>query len=173
MRRLVASVLVVATVLVALSQLRLPATAQPAAQQPPAERPPAPRPNPDSLAAARDSMMNAVLKSIAGREAAPAESVFKEVKALRGMPAGRFVRVMNTGFSRSLGVGCDHCHTPGEWAKEDKRPKQVARDMWAMTRNLNSEVLPKIANLQGKPPTVNCTTCHRGEVTPATNLAGR
>ncbi len=127
-------------------------------------------PGADSLATVRDSMVRTVLASIAGRESMPAESVFKDIRVLKGMPAGRLVRVMDMGLSRSLGVGCDHCHVVGEWAKEDRAKKQVARAMWTMTQKLNQETLPAIPGLEGKPPVVNCTTCHRGSRIPATRL---
>jgi hypothetical protein len=124
----------------------------------------------DSFAAERDSLMNEVLKSIAGRENAPAESVFKDIRVLKGMPAGRIPRIMNLGYGKSLGVGCKHCHVVGEWAKEDKVQKQVARDMSALVNTLNTELLPKIKNLKSERPTVNCTTCHRGAKKPALQM---
>jgi hypothetical protein len=124
----------------------------------------------DTAATERDSLMNVVLRSIAGREEAPAESVFKNIKVLKGVPAGRLVRIMNMGYGRSLGVRCQHCHVVGEWDKEDKPQKQVARDMVAMMGTINREMLPKIRNLESKEPVVNCTTCHRGAVKPALNL---
>jgi hypothetical protein len=122
---------------------------------------------PDTAAAARDSLTRDVLARIAGREQAPAESVFRNIKVLRGVPAGRLVRIMNVAFGKSLGVGCAHCHVVGEWDKDDRRPKQVARDMWTMMGTLNDELLAKIPNLEGRPATANCTTCHRGAVRPA------
>jgi len=135
------------------------------AQSPPATKP-------DSLAAERDRLVREVLKEIAGRETAPAESVFKDIRIFEGMPAGRVVRIMDVGFGKSLGVGCDHCHTTGEWEKEDKHEKQIARDMWAMVGTINRDLLPKIEHLESERPTVNCTTCHRGQVKPALNLDG-
>jgi hypothetical protein len=125
--------------------------------------PPAP---PDSMASSRDSLMNVVLKSIAGRENVAAESVFKNIKVLKGMPAGRMLRVMNVAFGRSLGAGCEHCHDTKAWDKDDKRPKQVARDMWTMLPTINDSLLAKIPNLESKQAFVNCTTCHRGQRLP-------
>ena len=66
-------------------------------------------------AARRDSGAAMVLRSIAGRETQPAESVFKNIKILKGIPAGRLVAIMNMGFGRSLGVSCGFCHVPGKW----------------------------------------------------------
>ena len=69
----------------------------------------------DSLnAARRDSASATALRSIAGRETQPAESVFKNIKILKGVPAGRLVNIMNMGFGRSLGVSCGFCHVPGK-----------------------------------------------------------
>jgi Photosynthetic reaction centre cytochrome C subunit len=124
----------------------------------------------DSFVAERDSLMNQVLTAIAGREGAPAESVFKNIKILKGMPAGRVPRIMNMGFGKSLGVSCRHCHVPGHWADDDKPQKQIARDMWDMVGTINKQMLPNIKNLRSTQPTVNCTTCHRGAIKPALNL---
>ena len=125
---------------------------------------------PDSFAAERDSLMNDMLARIAGREEVPADSVFRNIRVLKRMPAGRLLRIMNLGWGRSLGVGCAHCHVVGHWDAEDKPTKQVARDMSAMTAAINNEHLPAIRNLKSEKPRVNCTTCHRGMVKPALEL---
>ena len=124
----------------------------------------------DSVAASRDRYAREVLASIAGRENLPADSVFRNIKVLKGVPAGRLVRMMNMGYGRSLGVSCDHCHDPGEWESDAKRPKEVARQMMAMVGTINGELLPKIEGLKSDQPTVNCTTCHRGNTKPALDL---
>jgi hypothetical protein len=89
---------------------------------------------------------------------------------LKGMPAGRLLRVMEMGYARSLGVNCTHCHVAGQWEKEDKPAKQIARDMATMVANINNEQLKKIKNLKSADPVINCTTCHRGQTKPALNL---
>jgi hypothetical protein len=109
-------------------------------------------------------------KSIAGKEQAPAETVFKNIQLLKGMPAARVLRIMELGYSRSLGVTCTHCHIPGAWEKDDKPTKQVARDMAAMVSAINTQHLKQIKNLKSEAPAVNCTTCHRGQTKPALNL---
>jgi hypothetical protein len=106
---------------------------------------------------------------IKGRENEPAEEVFKNIKVLRGVPAGRLVRIMDMGWGRALGVGCGHCHVVDQWELESKPEKQVTREMAAMTQTINAN-LKTIPNLGGPNPTVNCTTCHRGEVKPALDL---
>ena len=145
------------------------------AAQPPAARAAAAAPA-DSFAHERDSLMNVVLASIKGRESAPAESVFKNIQALRGWPAGRLVRVMNLGYGRSLGVSCGHCHVVGEWDKDDRTQKQVTREMMKLVSAVNDTLLPRVGlgTLRARGaedrPVVNCTTCHRGAKKPALNL---
>ena len=109
-------------------------------------------------------------KRIAGQENKPAEEVFKNIQLHKGVSAGRLLRVMEMGYARSLGVNCTHCHVAGEWEKEDRPTKQIAREMAAMVRVINDEQLKKIKNLKSTTPVVNCTTCHRGQVKPALNL---
>ena len=111
-------------------------------------------------------------KAIAGREDKPAGEVFKNIQMLKAMPAARLLRVMEMGYAKSLGVDCTHCHVPGQWEKEDKPTKQIARDMAAMMANINKELLTKIKNLKSAEPMINCTTCHRGQIKPALNLPG-
>ncbi|HEX7174267.1 MAG TPA: c-type cytochrome [Pyrinomonadaceae bacterium] len=107
---------------------------------------------------------------IAGQETKPAAEVFKNIQILKTVPAGRLLAVMEVGYSRSLGVDCTHCHLPGEWEKDDKATKGVAREMITMMRAINEEHLKKIKNLRSETPVVNCTTCHRGQTKPALNL---
>jgi hypothetical protein len=118
----------------------------------------------DSVTAARrDSGAAGVLRSIAGRENMPAESVFKNIKILKGVPAGRLVNIMNMGFGRSLGVSCGFCHVPQKWDLDDKDEKNTARLMFAMVQTINRDFISKVPVDSGGPtPVVNCMTCHRG-----------
>jgi hypothetical protein len=117
----------------------------------------------DSVTAARrDSGAAMVLRSIAGRENQPAESVFKNIKVLKGVPAGRLVNIMNMGFGRSLGVSCGFCHVPGKWDLDDKQEKKTARIMIEMVGTINRDYIAKLPNDSSPPPAVTCFTCHRG-----------
>ena len=118
----------------------------------------------DSVTAARrDSGAANVLRSIAGRENQPAESVFKNIKIFKGVPAGRLVNIMNNGFGRSLGVSCGFCHVPPKWDLDDKEEKNTARLMFAMVQTINRDYIAKVPVDSGSPPPmVNCMTCHRG-----------
>ncbi|CAN5491529.1 hypothetical protein BH10ACI1_BH10ACI1_27380 [soil metagenome] len=107
---------------------------------------------------------------IKGKENEPAEKVFKNIQSMKGVPTGRLLAIMEFGYARSLGVDCTHCHTPDKWESEDKNTKQIARDMSAMMSKINGELLSGIKNLKSEKPTINCTTCHRGQIVPALNL---
>jgi endogenous inhibitor of DNA gyrase (YacG/DUF329 family) len=109
-------------------------------------------------------------EQIKGKEKEPAEQVFKNIQLLKGVPSGNLLKIMELGYSRSLGVDCTHCHVPDEWEKESKTAKQITRDMVGMMKTINTELLKNIKNLNNATPTVNCTTCHRGQVKPALNL---
>jgi photosynthetic reaction center cytochrome c subunit len=114
----------------------------------------------------RDSAAAMILRSIAGRENQPAESVFKNIKILKGVPAGRLVNIMNLGFGRSLGVSCGFCHVPDKWDLDDKEEKNTARLMFAMVQTINRDYMAKVPNDRGAAPVVNCFTCHRGMAHP-------
>ncbi len=111
-------------------------------------------------------------EQIKGKEKEPSGTVFKNIQSptLKERPAAQLLAVMEFGYARSLGVNCTHCHVPDKWESDEKAQKQIARDMSAMVARLNGEMLKGIKGLAGKSPTVNCTTCHRGEIKPALNL---
>jgi hypothetical protein len=114
--------------------------------------------------------MKAVLASIKGRERMPSESVFKNIKTLKGVPAGTMLAIMNIGYGRSLGVACSHCHVVDKWDSEAKPQKQIARDMSAMVGTIKTQLLANIKNLKSERPLINCTTCHRGNIKPALDM---
>jgi hypothetical protein len=122
----------------------------------------------DSInAVRRDSLMRIVLASIAGKENLPAESVFKNIKIFKGVPAGRVVNIMGRGFSPALGVSCGFCHVIPDYDKDTKEEKNTARVMFAMVNGINNDYLSKLPRGEGRPaPVVNCSTCHRGMTRP-------
>jgi len=114
----------------------------------------------DTLGPFRQRAVTAALQRIAGRENAPAESVFQNIKVLKGVPAGRFLQIMNDGFGHGLGVSCGFCHVPGQWASDQKTNKDVARSMLQMVNRINTD-LRAVPNLPDSQPMVGCITCHR------------
>lgn len=110
-----------------------------------------------------------LLAAIKGKENRPAGEVFKNVKLLKTMPAARFLRIMDVGYSQSLGVSCDYCHSEDRWEADEKRAKNAAREMILLTQEINSR-LEKLEHIETSEATVNCTTCHRGYVKPAVQM---
>jgi hypothetical protein len=133
-----------------------PAAAPGAAQNAPAA--PADT-NPD-----RNPIVRQLLTSIAGREQEPAGQVFKNVQALKTEPAGDFVRRM-AGFSRALGQRCSFCHAAGDWPRDDKKEKLVAREMIDLVNGANAR-LQRVQGVQAN-TRIGCNTCHRGNAKPA------
>src|ERR1044072_5188556 len=86
------------------------------------------------------------------------EQVYKNIQVLKGVPASQLDAVMAS-FTGSLGVRCSHCHTPGQFEKDDKTPKQTARKMIRMVFELNK------GSFDGR-GAVACVTCHRGQTRP-------
>lgn len=110
-----------------------------------------------------------MLEHIKGKEDMPAESVYKNIKILKGMPAKRLPGIMVMGFSRSLGMRCGGCHVRDNFPSDSLPNKRIAREMWAMVQTINKQTLPGIKDIDVKMPMVNCWTCHRGQHEPETN----
>jgi hypothetical protein len=117
--------------------------------------------------ATNEAFVRRISQSIAGRENEPAETVFKNIQWLKGVPAGRLLRIMNGGYSAALAVTCTHCHVETDFASDEKRPKRATREMAVMHRMINAE-LRKMQNLASPADkrAINCTTCHRGSIDP-------
>jgi hypothetical protein len=131
------------------------AMGQPPAAAPEAQQ--APRPNP-------------LREFIKGKESQPAETVFKNIQVLKGVPAGRFLDAME-GFSHSLGTKCRECHDTENFASDDKNEKKVARGMIQMTRGINEQFIKTMPGLD-KDSHVSCYTCHHGKTHPADRPEG-
>ena len=110
-----------------------------------------------------------LLAEIAGKEKLPANQVFKNVKLLGDIPAGRLLRIMDMGYSQARGVSCEHCHVEDRWDADEKRPKRAAREMILLTSRINDQ-LGQMEEIDTGEATVNCTTCHRGYVKPALQM---
>lgn len=93
-------------------------------------------------------------------------------------PRPEVIRIMRQ-FSSALGVRCDHCHVNEEgganpredFATDEKPAKVKARAMLQMTKQINEELLAKLADRATPAVTVSCVTCHHGLPRPET-LAG-
>ena len=87
-------------------------------------------------------------------------------------PRAQVMQTMNA-FNDSLGVECNYCHVPGNFASDDKREKRVARQMILLRDSINvmmGAIVGKPAGagptaedgLPGAPVRVLCRSCHRG-----------
>lgn len=147
----------------------------PAAKPQPSPTATKPQPSPTPTAQANPNQetnnrfVQQFSQKITGQENEPASKVFRNIQleGLKNVPAGRFLRIMNGGYSRALGVSCTHCHVEQDFASDDKRPKRAAREMAVMHRMINQE-LRKMQNLETKPEerAINCSVCHRGTINP-------
>jgi photosynthetic reaction center cytochrome c subunit len=87
-----------------------------------------------------------------------AETVFKNIQALKGMPASQMKPIMNL-ISTSVGMKCDQCHDTDAYEKDDKRAKQTTRQMIKLTLDVNK------IGFEGQTQ-VSCYSCHRGRERP-------
>ena len=83
-----------------------------------------------------------------------AEDVYKNIVQLKGTPADELMPAMQF-ISSSLGVNCNFCHVQGKMDADDKPEKKTARQMMAMTANINKEAF------NGRQQ-VTCYSCHHG-----------
>jgi photosynthetic reaction center cytochrome c subunit len=92
-----------------------------------------------------------------------ASTVFKNVKVVGDLGVGEFTRLM---VSMTAWVapeqGCSYCHKAGEdFSSDALYTKVVARRMLQMTRHINADWKPHVADTG-----VTCYTCHRGKNVP-------
>ena len=98
-------------------------------------------PNSQENQAVNERLLKQSNDRIKGREDIPAEQVFKNIQIpwLKTVPAGLFLRIMNGGYSRALGVNCTHCHVEEDFSGDDKREKRLEHAMARMHRRLESD----------------------------------
>src|ERR1700704_132874 len=83
-----------------------------------------------------------------------AEQVYKNITHLKGTPADQLMPAMQF-IASSLGVDCTFCHVQGKMEDDDKPAKKTARDMIAMTADINKSAF------RGQRQ-VTCFSCHHG-----------
>ena len=102
-----------------------------------------------------DSEIVAYLRTqIKGHGKEPAESVYKNIQILKGRPAGAVLSIMEIAYNASLGVRCDYCHDPKDWAADTKKQKRITRGMSAMVHDINEKHLKLIDGLESEKPVV-------------------
>jgi photosynthetic reaction center cytochrome c subunit len=97
-------------------------------------------------------------KASPGGPPALAETVFKNIQVLKGIPSDQLIPAMRF-ITASLGVECSYCHVQDHFDKDDKKPKQIARGMMRMMFAIDS-------NSFAGSREVTCYSCHRGSLKP-------
>ncbi|MBS1716901.1 MAG: c-type cytochrome [Armatimonadetes bacterium] len=93
------------------------------------------------------------------QEDQPAEKVFKNISTFKGAPARDLMPAMRY-MSSSLKVKCTFCHEEQNFAGDNKKEKQTAREMIEMTNGINKTYF------EGK-QRVTCNSCHNGHNEPS------
>jgi tetratricopeptide (TPR) repeat protein len=87
-----------------------------------------------------------------------AAAAFKNIQVLKTIPSDQLRPAMRF-ISASLGVECNYCHVEGAFEKDDKKPKQIAREMMRMTFAIDNRSFARSRQ-------VTCYSCHRGSTKP-------
>ena len=104
----------------------------------------------------------------------PAE--FKNLQVLSKDISRRDLVLTMRQIATDLGVRCTHCHVGPDdlqgmdFATDEKRTKQVARTMLAMTRAINDQYVSRIPEGDAPRQPVTCMTCHRRAARPTRAL---
>jgi tetratricopeptide (TPR) repeat protein len=69
-------------------------------------------------------------------------------------------------IATALGVACEHCHVAPAGSDVPQPKKDIARQMMAMTRELNAKVQAATGKAAAEATQVTCATCHRGVAIP-------
>lgn len=87
-----------------------------------------------------------------------AAAAFKNIQVLKTIPSDQLHPAMRF-ISASLGVECNYCHVEGAFEKDDKKPKQIAREMMRMMFAIDERSFAGSRQ-------VTCYSCHRGSAKP-------
>jgi photosynthetic reaction center cytochrome c subunit len=87
-----------------------------------------------------------------------AKVVFKNIQVLKEVSADQLLPAMRF-MTASLGVECSYCHVPDHFDKDDKKPKQTAREMMRMMLTIDKNSFESDRQ-------VTCYSCHRGSLKP-------
>ena len=71
-------------------------------------------------------------------------------------------------IARALGVTCTHCHVQGDFRSDANPKKVIARQMIAMTRELNASIQTATGKTAAQASKIHCSNCHRGMTIPRT-----
>jgi hypothetical protein len=84
-----------------------------------------------------------ILSSFTISETTKEEEKWRNVQVLPQTLTSDEMDAVMDAWSESLGVSCDHCHTDGNRASDDKEEKIIARKMLTMTNEINEKYFGK------------------------------
>lgn len=90
----------------------------------------------------------------------PQDLGFKNLKVLKPADKAELMRVM-AAYNKELGVKCEYCHDPNDWAKEHNDKYTRARTMQTMVNTINTQFFS-----YKEAPKVSCVFCHDGKPRP-------
>ncbi len=125
-----------------------------------------------SFAVLASTALFAVLAPAQARGQFPED--YKNLKVLPKTTTKKELLGTMKGFAIGLGVRCTHCHVGVEgadfstfdFASDERPPKELARQMLKMVRDLNANTIAKLNTGREKRLEVQCATCHRGKNIP-------
>jgi hypothetical protein len=117
----------------------------------------------DAKAAELSSKVSAALEQGDGKpdstnSSPTAEAAYKNIQVLKSIPSDQLIPTMRF-ITASLGVECSYCHVPDHFEKDDKKPKEIARNMMRMMFAIDKD------NFAGNRE-ITCYSCHRGSTKP-------
>src|SRR5215469_2501038 len=77
-------------------------------------------------------------------------------------PGGPDAALNMQAIAQALGVSCQYCHSAARGSGAPEPRKDIARQMVAMTRDLNARVQQATGKAAADATEVKCVTCHRG-----------
>ncbi|AFK04349.1 hypothetical protein Emtol_3220 [Emticicia oligotrophica DSM 17448] len=112
----------------------------------------------DTLMLDREKYITKLKDSLKGKESMVADSVFKNIKSLKGKSVEQVLSIMNN-WGHALGVTCKFCHDVNDWTSEKSRNHLRTREMIVMNDRLNRELLSQMKGFR-QPVTMGCISCH-------------
>lgn len=115
------------------------------------------------------------ISTTAMRSEKPAEDKkFKNLKVLPKNISEKELDAVMENWEHSLGVRCGFCHVRNEetkkmdWAADTKPEKEMAREMYRMTADINKKYFKAGKDSLGRVMEmgVNCNMCHKGTAHP-------
>lgn len=118
----------------------------------------------DTMVADRQKHIDKIKADLVGKLEMPADSVFKNIKVLKGKTVEGVLSVMNN-WGHALGVSCKFCHDLNDYSSEKPRHFLQTREMVEMTNKINREVLANLKTFR-QPVTMSCYSCHQEQKEP-------